>query len=174
MKTIHDLDGICRCDRPPSDKCDECKIIESNKITLLWLDDMRDPFTGEWIAKYAPKFLLTVTTRIVWVKTYDEFRAWIVANGLPHMVAFDHDLGEDVAKAKVIKGMSKRQARKEKRLTFSGMDACEWLVDYCIDKAIEFPRWVVQSANPVGAKAISSLIINFIKHSEKHRNAPPL
>lgn len=141
--------------------------------TLLWLDDLRNPFEDEWVEKFAPDFLAG-DCEIIWVKSYNDFTKWIKANGLPTKIAFDHDLGEDVAKSKVIKGMSKRQARKEKRETPTGMDACEFVVDYCIDKGLRFPEWVVQSANPVGAKNISSLIINFIKHSEVARNFPPL
>ena len=141
--------------------------------TLLWLDDLRDPSEGEWIEKYAPDYLIE-DCEIVWVKNYDTFVAWIKANGLPHKIAFDNDLGEDIAKSKVLKGMSKKQARVEKKYTPTGMDACEWVVDYCIDHDKRFPEWVVQSANPVGVKNISSLIINFIKHSEIARNLPPL
>lgn len=140
---------------------------------LLWLDDLRNPFEGEWLEKFAPEYL-SGDCEIVWVKDYHAFTDWIKKNGLPTKIAFDHDLGEDVAKGKVAKGMSKRQARKEKRLTPTGLDAVEWVVDYCIDKGLEFPKWVIQSANPVGVENMRSLILNFIKHSDKARNHPPL
>ena len=115
-------------------------------MVLLWLDDMRNPFKDNWVYDYAPQFL---EETIVWVLNYDEFVEWIKYNGLPHTIAFDHDLGEDVARDKVSKGMSKRQARIQKR-EISGYDCAKWLVEYCMDNDLDLPNWIVQSANPVG------------------------
>ena len=139
--------------------------VNKTNTTLLWLDDIRDPFTDNWIRDYAPRFI-DRSSDIVWVKSYDEFTKWIKANGMPEMISFDHDLGEDVARAKVVKGLSKRQARMQKRETLSGFDCTKWLVDYCLDNDIKLTRWAVHSANPVGAKNISSLLINLEKHQQ--------
>ena len=66
----------------------------------LYLDDIRIPQTEGWDI----------------VRNYEDFVAWIRLNGVPDEVSFDHDLGEDVAKAKVESGMSKRkESRKENR-----------------------------------------------------------
>lgn len=130
-------------------------------MVLLWLDDMRNPFKDNWVYDYAPQFL---GETIVWVKNYDEFTEWIKYNGLPHTIAFDHDLGEDVARDKVSKGMSKRQARIQKRETISGYDCAKWLVEYCIDNDLDLPNWVVQSANPVGKDNINGLLNNYLRH----------
>ena len=80
------------------------------------------------------------------------------------MIAFDHDLGEDVAREKIINGMSKRQARIQKRETMSGFECAKWLVEYCINNRVELPRWTVQSANPVGRDNINGLLNNYRKH----------
>ena len=130
-------------------------------MVLLWLDDMRNPFKDNWVYDYAPQFL---EETIVWVLNYDEFVEWINYNGLPHTIAFDHDLGEDVARDKVSKGMSKRQARMQKRETISGYDCAKWLVEYCIDNDLDLPNWIVQSANPVGKDNINGLLNNYLKH----------
>ena len=130
-------------------------------MVLLWLDDMRNPFKDNWIHDYAPQFL---EETIVWVKNYDEFVKWIKYNGLPHTIAFDHDLGEDVARDKVSKGMSKRPARIQKRETISGYDCAKWLVEYCMDNDLDLPNWIVQSANPVGKDNINGLLNNYLKH----------
>lgn len=133
---------------------------------LLWLDDMRDPFTGDWLLQYAPQFAESPDD-VIWVKNYDDFADWIEENGLPYMIAFDHDLGEDVAKAKVAMGVSKRQARIQKRETKSGFDCAKWLIEYCLDEDKELPHWSVQSANPVGKDNINGLLNNYRKHYEE-------
>lgn len=129
---------------------------------LLWLDDIRDPNTGDWLNQYAPEFTSS-GGEVIWVKNYNQFTDWIKTNGLPHMIAFDHDLGEDVARDRVSNGMSKRQARIKKRETMSGFDCAKWLVEYCMDNQIELPHWTVQSANPVGKENINKLLNNYVK-----------
>lgn len=132
---------------------------------LLWLDDMRNPLEDDWLEQYAPQF--SDKEGVVWVKNYDDFVNYIKENGMPYMIAFDHDLGEDVAKEKVKKGMSKRQARIQKKETMSGFECAKWLVDYCIDNTIELPQWTVQSVNPVGKDNINGLLNNYRNHCNK-------
>jgi hypothetical protein len=131
--------------------------------TLLWLDDIRNPHTENWLRDYAPQFC-GGEGKVVWVKNYDEFVNHIRFNGLPDMISFDHDLGEDVAKERVSNGMSKRQARMKKKETKSGYDCTKWLVDYCLDKGLTIPYFGVHSANPVGAENIRGLLNNARKH----------
>jgi len=130
-------------------------------MTLLWLDDMRNPFIDNWLRDYAPRF---IDEEVIWVRSYLEFTDWINTNGLPDMICFDHDLGEDVARDKVSNGLSKRQARIQKRETISGFECAKWLVDYCIDNNDELPQWSVQSANPVGRDNINGLLNNYRNH----------
>lgn len=111
--------------------------------TLLWLDDVRDPFeeSGMWLA-FAP---ITNPSNVIWVKSYDEFVGWIEENGLPDGIAFDHDLADEDSKEK------------------TGMDCAKWLVEYCLDNDEELPRFSSQSANPPGRENIISLLTNFLK-----------
>ena len=131
--------------------------------TLLWLDDIRNPHIGDWLMAYAPQFAYG-EGEVVWVKNFDDFVSHIKFKGIPDMVSFDHDLGEDVAREKVRMGTSKRQARKQKKETKSGFDCAKWLVDYCIDNKIQIPHFGVHSANPVGAENIRGLLNNAMKH----------
>lgn len=108
-------------------------------MIVLWLDDIRDPLI--FSVKYGIK-----SDEIIWVKNYYDFIDWINTNGLPGMIAFDHDLGD--------------VSDNEK----TGFSAAKWLVEYCLDNDKELPEWVILSANTVGAKNIKCLLTNFKKY----------
>jgi hypothetical protein len=148
--------------------CKECrdKMEETKFKNLLWLDDLRNPHEGKWIEEFAPDYLNSGS--IIWVLNYEEFIEWIRKNGLPEMICFDHDLGEDVAIKLVSKGFNKKKAREVKKLAKSGYDCAKWLVDYCIDHDLQIPDWNIQSANPVGKENINGLLINAKKHLAKN------
>lgn len=130
---------------------------------LLWLDDIRNPKDSIWNGWLLKSGVFPSIFEITWVKSYDEFVTWIEKNGLPDLICFDHDLGEDIARERVSKGMSKRQARKKKRETMSGYECAKWLVDYCLDNELDLPKWKIQSANPVGKENINGLLTGFLK-----------
>ena len=83
-------------------------------------------------------------------------------------ICFDHDLGEDESIERVKNGMSKRQSKKIKAKSKSGMDCAKWLVEYCIDNKLSLPKYSIQSANPVGKENIDSLLKNFTKRNTQH------
>lgn len=58
--------------------------------TLLWLDDVRDPFQNDWL-NFSP---IGKNVDVTWVTNYQEFIDWIMINGLPDAVCFDHDLND--------------------------------------------------------------------------------
>jgi hypothetical protein len=126
--------------------------------TLLWLDDIRDPLQDDWLV-----FSPITPTEVVWVKSYQQFVDWIIKNGLPEAICFDHDLGMEVALAARAEGMSKRKSRVLKQQEKTGFDCAKWLVDYCLDTDKPLPLYNIQSANPVGKENIDSLLKNFIK-----------
>lgn len=103
---------------------------------LLWLDDIRDPFDPKWN---------TPDVEIHWVKSYPEFIDWIDTNGLPDIISFDHDLGEE----------------KE---VGSGYECAKELVEYCYRFNKPFPEYKCHSANPVGRDNILGLLNNAVKH----------
>jgi len=117
------------------------------KKRKLYLDDIRTPQTEGWDI----------------VRSYTAFVDWIRLYGLPDEISFDHDLGEDVAKAKVEAGVSKRKAREQKKEAKSGYDAAKWLGEFCIESGLPLPEWNVHSANPVGKANIEAYLSNIEK-----------
>lgn len=114
------------------------------KITILWLDDIRDPnvFKDFYISLF-----VSIYDEIVWVKNYDEFVNYITNNEFPNYIFFDHDLGEEL----------------------NGYDCCKYVVDFMMEHNIDpnKPSFIVQSANPVGRDNIYGLINNYIKFYNK-------
>lgn len=86
--------------------------------TLLFLDDERnyDYVYRSWIHD------------CVTVRNYSQFIEYIEKNGLPELISFDHDLGEEK----------------------SGLDCLNWLIDYCLDKSLKLPDCYSHSMNVVG------------------------
>ena len=116
-----------------------------NKI-LLWLDDYRNPFDekAEWTA-FSPVPFDT----IVWVRNYYQFCDYIEQEGLPYVVCFDHDLGEDSD-------------------GYTGKDCANYLVDYCLNHKLQLPYFASQSSNPAGRENILSLLENYKKFFESY------
>ena len=112
--------------------------------TILWLDDMRSPYSKEWaefIYEHIPlKFIKSIN--FAWVKTYNKFEEYITNNAMPYKIYFDHDLG----------------------IGKSGYDAAKFLVEYCLDRNIGVPAWEIQSSNPPGKQNINGLLSNYHKY----------
>lgn len=123
---------------------------------LLWLDDIRDPKTGDWLLNYAPEYAYG-DGEVIWVKKYHEFVDWIEENGLPDMICFDHDLSDIHIN---------KSTYKEK----TGYDCAKWLVEYCMDKNLPTPKFNIQSANPTGKMNIQSLLKNYQKFYDNNNS----
>ena len=126
---------------------------------LLWLDDVRDPFEndGEWLV-FAP----IKAEEVIWVKTYEEFVGWITVNGLPDGIAFDHDLADEhLVHNNMWIDYYENGGIEFKEKT--GMDCAKWLVEHCLDKGLDLPKFSSQSANPPGRENILTLLNNFLK-----------
>src|SRR5574344_209358 len=95
---------------------------------LLWLDDFRNP------AEY-----INGDYDIIWVKNYDDFCSYITQNGLPEIVCFDHDLGEEK----------------------TGYDCAKFVVKYCQEHNLDIPVYDIQSSNCVGKDNIRRLMNNW-------------
>lgn len=92
---------------------------------LLWLDDFRNP-VDYVVGDYD----------INWVKNYEQFCTFINENGLPDIICFDHDLGEEK----------------------SGYDCAKFVVNYCQEHNLDTPSYDIQSSNIVGKDNIRSLM----------------
>ncbi len=93
--------------------------------TLLWLDDFRNP-----------KDYIVEECNVIWIKNYETFCKYIEENGLPDIICFDHDLGEEK----------------------SGYDCAKYLVNYCQQHNLDIPEYDIQSSNPVGRDNIKGLM----------------
>ena len=123
-----------------------------NNLTILWLDDIRDPYkyfkkkpNSETFIKnkqYYDNLLKSNNVNFIWVKNFDEFTNFILNNGLPQFISFDHDLGAGLKK---------------------GYDCAKWLIDYCIETNSNLPQFYVHSANPNGQREINGILNNFKK-----------
>lgn len=102
---------------------------KSDMKTILWLDDLRNPFDERNLSNFNKS-----KYNIEWVRSYEEFIDYIYHNGIPDIISFDHDLGEEK----------------------SGADCANYLCEYCIETNTKIPDWYVHSANPAGVENIIS------------------
>jgi hypothetical protein len=114
--------------------------------TFLFLDDIRLPIDAIPFAEAKGINQAIYYENWVIVKSYNQFVKHIQDKGLPDIISFDHDLGDD------------------NELT--GMDCAKWLVNYCMDNNLYLPKWVVHSANPAGYENIKSLLLSFEKNQK--------
>lgn len=137
--------------------------LKKPKPVILWLDDERDPLSthpdyfdcelepGEykptWVESTVGKLNNSTTNswEVVWVKNYKEFVNYIETHGLPDVVCFDHDLGEQK----------------------TGMNCAEYLVDVLLECDSIGPIIRCQSFNPSGAARILGLCNNWREHYVK-------
>ena len=91
------------------------------------------------------------------VRNYDEFINYILKNGLPSVISFDHDLADEHYVPSeywdnydLSKEFQESQSYREK----TGNDCAKWLLEYCYENNLKLPQCIVHSANPVGADNI--------------------
>jgi hypothetical protein len=128
---------------------------------ILFLDDFRNPFAGGQV--HLPPKLDGEDEEVIWVKNYNEFKAWITKNGLPDHVCLDHDLAVEHYHDDMYNGMA---AYNKHYATFkekTGREAAMFLVTYCSQKKLPLPKWSVHSQNPVGKENIKMILLPFTK-----------
>jgi hypothetical protein len=130
--------------------------MKKNK-TLLWLDDYRNPYEDNWL-NFSP---IGKDCDVIWVKSYAGFIHWIIVNGLPDAVCFDHDLGN-------IPEYEMESNIENPDPEMTGYDAAKFLVKYCLLHKKELPLYSVQSANKIGKENIIRYLENFKKHNENN------
>lgn len=133
------------------------KTYDMDKKTLIWLDDLRNPFDDgmAWVRLFSP-VKIDSTIEVIWLQNYTQFKEWIEEHGIPYAICFDHDLGDFVNK-------------QEK----NGYDCAKVIGEYCLKHNKPVPLYAIQSSNPVGKKNIDLYLKNvqkFIinnKHNEE-------
>lgn len=102
----------------------------------LFLDDLRMPEEVTWIRLHDGPYDI--------VRTFDEFTAYIEEHGVPSVISFDNDLGEDEPE---------------------GRDCAKWLVEQVLDGKIEMNenlQFTVHSKNIVAGPWIQQYLDQFI------------
>lgn len=124
--------------------------------TALYLDDVRTP--TETIPGYYPWHV---------VRSYEEFKYFIIMSPMPDLISFDHDLAEehtsDYFSQMLNQGYQHPNYESYKEKT--GLDCARWLCEaYCYPTNTPLKQCSVHSHNPVGAKNIQDYINGFKKH----------
>jgi hypothetical protein len=96
------------------------------------------------------------------VRSYGQFIKWIEENGLPDLIAFDHDLA-DVPELKETLPLEEWFDLENSR-EYTGMDCARWLANYCSQKGLKLPEYSVHSMNPQGYLDIKDYLKNVKKH----------
>lgn len=123
----------------------------------LFLDDERTPL--DTFGYTNNPIYLNVEWKIV--RTYDAFVSYILKYGVPKMISFDHDLGEEHYKKCIGVTVINYDELEEK----TGYDAAKWLVEFSMDNGfMELPKCYIHTMNTVGGENIKCLLNNYTKH----------
>lgn len=129
-----------------------------SKAYYIFLDDIRVPKEVTWIWIPAKPFSL--------VRCYDEFTQLILNKGyLPKLICFDHDLADQ----HYIDGVRGHDIKYTKYKEKTGYDCALWLINFCEEKNLAIPEYIVHSMNPVGAKNIRDLIESYRSKKERDK-----
>jgi len=123
----------------------------------IFLDDERVPNGAITLIESNEDMYMDNSDWII-IRTYGDFVDWIVENGLPDYISFDHDLGDNFTLKSTTTPDRWFDFDGEKE--FTGYDCAKWLVDYCMDNGFDIPDFQSHSANPVGRKNIVSYLNN--------------
>jgi hypothetical protein len=129
-------------------------MIEKLKV-CLYLDDCRTP--TETIRGYYPWHV---------VRSYEEFKDFIIMSAMPDLISFDHDLADEHSNDyfNQVAAQGYQQPNYESYKEKTGLDCAKFLVEYCQKMKISLKQCCVHSHNPVGAKNIQDFLNGFKKH----------
>lgn len=130
-------------------------------MKYLFLDDIRMPGDVTWIDIGNGKSYHE-SRGASWsiVRSYNEAVAWVIENGFPDIVSFDHDLGYE--EYSLIDGKVVMTNVIEEK---TGLDFAKWLVEYDLDTNT-MPKdfsFTVHSRNPIGTKNIQLYLDNYLQ-----------
>ncbi len=122
-------------------------------MKYLFLDDERMPKDVTWVliggvGHWGADWQI--------VRSLAEAKQWVLDNGFPDVISFDHDLGE-----------AHYYGNFEDKST--GYDFAKWLVEHDLDTntmPTDF-KFTVHSMNPTGAENIRFLMHNYIVQKRK-------
>lgn len=123
----------------------------------LFLDDCRMPHQVNWVRIPDVEYEI--------VRSYEDFVAKIEKKGLPEFVSFDHDLCVEHYKQMADlfykkNGSYQYNSFEEK----TGYDCAKWLIQYCEEKNLDFPKYAIHSMSPVGRSNIHAAITSYASY----------
>lgn len=126
----------------------------------LFLDDIRNPV--EVCTYIKPVSLQAFFKDYEWVicRNYSEFTNYIIKNGIPNVISFDHDLADEhYTPEEYWTGYeSSRNYQEDKYPHYTektGYDCAKWLIEYCMKNNTDIPKSILcHSMNPVGKDKI--------------------
>ena len=119
----------------------------------IFLDDIRVPTDVTWANIPADQHYSLV-------RSYKEFVDLItLRREVPKYVCYDHDLAD----THYGHGLNNNEIPYESYKEKTGYDAAKWLVNYCMERGIKHPSYVVHSLNPIGKQNIESYINSYNK-----------
>lgn len=129
---------------------------------FLFLDDIRNPEDAY------PETFLNNWQAIHVVRSYSEFTEFILDNGLPDHIAFDHDLSDEHYENINYHSLQEYYESDVVLREPTGLDCANWLIYYCIDRAENMPTWTVHSQNPAGRDMIITTLRRFAIHQKRN------
>jgi hypothetical protein len=129
-------------------------------MKYLFLDDIRNPSDVTWI---------DIGRDVPWnvVRSYNEAVNWVLENGFPNTITFDHDLGYEEWETDGTTGIVVVTCATEEK---SGLDFAKFLIEHDLDNS-SMPAdftFTVHSMNPTGTRNIQLLLDNYIRHKRNY------
>lgn len=118
----------------------------------LFIDDERDPLDVKWGTWQEQAIYRNEDWFIA--RNWAEVLELVISLGLPSLISFDHDLGDN---------------------TPNGYEIAKRLCDLILNANYELPadfQFLVHSKNPVGAENIRCYMENFLKAYERAKDVP--
>ncbi len=141
---------------------------------MLFLDDERNPNDVTWIVLEKGQYDI--------VRSFDEFKTYVLFHGIPSVISFDNDLGGPcsntvnslISEATDAFGTQDYPAIREIADALytacepvrEGIDCAKWLVEMSLDGKLDFPkdfRFTVHSKNPVAKDRIIGLLDSYLR-----------
>jgi hypothetical protein len=124
-------------------------------MKYLFLDDERMPRDVTWVliggvGSWGADWQI--------VRSLQEAKDWVIKNGFPDVISFDHDLG-----VKCHEGDYSDEN--------TGYDFAKWLVEYDIETNTmpDNFKFTVHSKNPIGAENIQTYLGNYLQFKKYNK-----
>lgn len=121
----------------------------------LFLDDVRIPKN---VTLYDNNPIYNELNWVI-VRSHDELVDYILKNGIPNLISFDHDLADYHYSYQ--DNIDYNEVNKYEK---TGYESLKWVCYYTLDNNLKLPKMLFHTANSVGKKNMIGFYKNFIKH----------